>query len=139
MNLPRIPRFLRMAWRCAFFSTITAPGIFLFTLLCMLAVAGSPSAQMLDAARAITRQAPAGSVMMCIPSPAQVTGTDTPSPSAVAPACTETAVDVAVWAKGVDRLLWQCYLALVFLAAGLWLLIELPWRATKISTQGVKC
>ena len=137
MNPPRIPRSLRMAWRCAFFSMVTAPGIFLFALLCIMTVAGSPSAQMLDAARAIVRQAPAGSVMMCITPREPVAGTDTQS--AVAPACTEKAVDVAVWAKGVDRLLWQCYLALVFLAAGLWLLIELPWRATKISPQGVKC
>jgi len=139
MNPPRIPRFLRMAWRCAFFSTITAPGIFLFALLCMLAVAGSPSAQMLDAARAITRQAPAGSVMMCITPTVQVGNADTPPPSAADPACTGKAVDVAVWAKGIDRLLWQCYLALVFLAAGLWLFVELPWRSTKISPQGVKC
>jgi len=68
----------------------------------------------------------------------QVGNADTPPPSAAAPACTGKAVDVAVWAKGIDRLLWQCYLALVFLAAGLWLFVELPWRSTKTSPQGVK-
>jgi len=138
MNKSRVPRSLRMVCRCAFFSMVTAPGTFLFALLFMLAMNGSPSAQVLDAARSIARHAPAGSVMVRISPPEQGARMDAP-PAAVAPASTEKALDVAVWAKGIDRLLWNCCVILVLIGAGFWMLVKLPVRTAETSAHEVKC